>query len=119
MINPSGNRSLTFEPEDRCLVIGRGSNRELTAQARLLAPGTLILNFENSPSWVRLAEAQNRLIVTLTQAMPGLGGLRAERRLGFNLLIMDANGVMLSWPPLTLRFSWDCPSHWGLVETKP
>ncbi len=118
MINPSGTRPLTYLPEDRSLVIGRGAAGELVSEARRVLPGTMIEASEKSPPWVRLEEAENHLVVTLTEQMPGLGSLQAQRQLGFNLIIMAADGSILSWTPLTLRFSWDCPSYWGLVETK-
>ena len=118
MVNPSGTRPLTYLPEDRSLVIGRGSAGELTSEARRLLPGTMIQGSEKSPPWVQLEEAEDHLLLTLTEQMPGLGSLQAQRQLGFNLIIMAADGSILSWTPLTLRFSWDCPSFWGLVEIR-
>ena len=38
------------------------------------------------------------------------------RRVGFNMMFVGGQRELVSWTPLTLRFSWDSPSFWGLLE---
>jgi len=84
-------------------------------QARYLRPGTLVGSIETMPSWMQIEEEGQRLLLTITAETPGMGEARDPHKIGFNLLLVDGNGNMLSWAPLTMRFSWDSPSVWGLL----
>ncbi len=115
MINPDGTRPLVYGENDRCILIGRSSEGSLIAQARQLQPATFIESAENMPDWIRIEERGQRLLVTLTSETPALT-LGADSQMGFNLLMIDEKGQIISWTLLTDRFSWDSPSIWGLLK---
>lgn len=116
MLNPDGNRPLSYGPNDRCVVIGRRSDGTVASQARLLRPATLVDSIETNPSWVSVKEKGSRLLITI-QGLPSGGGVaKFGQRIGFNLLLIGPSGEMQSWAPLTMRFSWDAPSVWGILR---
>ena len=116
MINPDGKRPLVFGPDDRCIVLGESREGKLFAQARRLEPATVIESIENLPPWLGVEREGRRLLVTLRRDAPGLGELARGRQVGFNLMYVGEHRELVSWTPLTLRFSWDSPSFWGLLE---
>ena len=119
LINPDGQRPLVFGPDDRCIVVGESGDGKLLAQARRLEPATVIESIENFPPWMSVQREGSRLLVTLAPDAPGLGELAPGRRVGFNLMYVGGQRQLVSWTPLTLRFSWDSPSFWGLLEMAP
>ncbi len=116
MINPDGTRPLVFGPDDRCIVVGESPEGELFAQARRLEPATVIESIENLPPWLVAQREGSRLLLTLGPDAPGLGKLGPGRQVGFNMMYVGGRRELVSWTPLTLRFSWDSPSFWGLLE---
>jgi hypothetical protein len=116
LINPRGDRQLAFGSNDRCVVVGTLSEGVLSCESRTLLPATFIQNSKMSPSWVRIEREGRWILVTLNPEGPGLDGLQAGQKLGFNLVIISDTSKILSWAPLTLEFSWDAPSFWGLIE---
>ncbi len=118
LINPDGTRPLVFGSDDRCVVLGESADGKLFAQARLLGPATVVEAFENRPDWLVVERQGSRLLMTLRPDTPGLNRLSRARRLGFNLMYVGKQRELVSWTPLTMRFSWDSPSFWGLLETK-
>ena len=117
MINPDGTRPLVYGENDRCILIGRSSEGGLIAQARHLQPATFIESAEDMPDWIQLEEKDQRLLVTLTSEVPAMS-LDNNFQMGFNLLMIDEKGRIISWTPLTDRFSWDSPSIWGLLKLR-
>ena len=116
MINPDGTRPLVFGPDDRCIVVGESPEGELFAQARRLEPATVIESIENLPPWLIAQREGSRLLLTLGPDAPGLGKLGPGRQVGFNMMYVGGRRELVSWTPLTQRFSWDSPSFWGLLE---
>ena len=116
MINPDGKRPLVFGPDDRCIVVGESGDGKLVAQARRLEPATVIESIENLPPWLSVQREGPRLLMTVRPDAPGLGELARDRQVGFNLMYVGGKRELVSWTPLTLRFSWDAPSFWGLLE---
>ena len=116
LLNPDGARPLTYREHDRCLVIGLSESGDPLVQARSLGPATFISHLENQPGWAKLERSGSRLLLTIGPEAPGLGSLGPGRRLGFNLLFIDGDREVISWTPLTLQYSWDAPSYWGLLE---
>ena len=116
MINPDGTRPLVFGPDDRCIVVGESPEGELFAQARRLEPATVIESIENLPPWLVAQREGSRLLLTLGPDAPGLGKLGPGRQVGFNMMYVGGQRELVSWTPLTMRFSWDSPSFWGLLE---
>ena len=116
MINPDGTRPLVYGPHDHCIVLGESPEGELVTQARRLEPATVIESIENSPPWLVAQREGSRLLLTLGAETPGLGAVGPGRKVGFNLMYVGGQRELISWTPLTLRFSWDCPSFWGLLE---
>lgn len=116
MLNPDGNRPISYGPNDRCVVIGRRADGTISSQARLLRPATLVESVETDPPWISVEEKGARLLITI-RGLPSGGGIsRFGRRIGFNLLLIGPSGEMQSWAPLTMRFSWDAPSVWGILR---
>ena len=115
LINPGGVRALTYQENDQCILIAESDEGQLTAFTFQLRPATLISASQIQPPWLRIERDQQRLLVTLTAKTPGLNDL-AEQSIGFNLLFVDADGQIISWAPLTQRFTWDAPSIWGLLK---
>ena len=114
-INPSGARPLAFGERDRCIVVGRAADGHLLTRARYLRPGTLVHSTDTMPEWIGMEQEGQRLLVTLKLDTPGRAGLRQDQKIGFNLVLIGADGEIVSWAPLTTRFSWDSPSIWGLL----
>jgi hypothetical protein len=116
LINPRGDRQLAFGSNDRCIVVGSQSGGGLNCESRTLLPATHIQRSTISPPWIRIERQDRWLLVTLTPEGPGLDKMQPGRTMGFNLVIIGKTGKVLSWAPLTLDFSWDAPSFWGLIE---
>ena len=117
LINPDGTRPLVFGAYDRCVVLGESTYGEIFTQSRQLNPATVIEAFENEPDWIKAERQGSRLFITLRPETPGLSGLSQARQLGFNLMYIGKQREIVSWTPLMMRFSWDSPSFWGLLET--
>lgn len=115
LINPDGTRPLSYQGNDQCILIAASQDGGLTARTLHLLPATLISASEVEPSWLRIEKDNQRLLVTLTAETPGLNDLE-KQSLGFNLLFVGEDGQIISWAPLTQRFSWDTPSIWGLLK---
>jgi len=115
LINPDGTRPLSYQENDRCLLITESHDGKLTAFAFHLRPATLISASQIQPSWLAIERDEQRLLVTVTGETPGLNNL-AKKSIGFNLLFVSEDGQIVSWVPLTRRFSWDAPSIWGLLR---
>jgi hypothetical protein len=88
----------------------------VSCEVRTLLPATVIQNSESAPAWINLEARGPWILVTLTRDGPGLQELKAGQRMGFNIVVVGEKGQIISWMPLTLDFSWDAPSFWGLVE---
>jgi hypothetical protein len=88
----------------------------VSCQVKKLLPATVIQYSEPSPPWVEVETRGRWILVTLTCDAPGLEGLETGQQMGFNILVVGEKGQIISWAPLTLEFSWDAPSFWGLVE---
>jgi hypothetical protein len=116
LMNPTGDRQVSYAPDDRCIVIGRRTIGGVAWEALHLKPATWIHSSEAMPFWVRVRERERTILITVTKQAPGLNRIQSGSQLGFNLLIVDESGQIISWAPLTLRFSWDAPSFWGLLE---
>jgi hypothetical protein len=116
LINPKGDRRLSFGSNDRCVVVGSESGDVMNCEERTLLPATYIQSKTVAPPWIKVERAGQWVLVTLTRHGPGLEQLRAGKKMGFNLVIIEENGTTLSWAPLMLDFSWDAPSFWGLIE---
>ena len=118
MVNPGGTRPLTYGKDDRCIVLGRTTAGDLVAHVKSLRPATLVESSETMPEWLRVESHDRQLLITFTQETPGMDGFNREKTLGFNLLLIEGNGEMVSWTPLTQKHPWDTPSIWGLLELK-
>jgi len=116
LLNPSGTRPMSFGPNDRCIVVGRGKNGEIDTLALTLKPATFVDQVELSPDWITVEDIDNRIRLSLTKDAPGISSLDQNREYGFNVLITNNRGQLTSWAPLTTRFPWDAPSIWGLVR---
>lgn len=116
LVNPDGSRPLSYGENDRCVVVGADASGEARAAAHYLKPATLIGSSEVQPGWLKVEREGSRFLLTIRQNAPGFGHLAEGRELGFNLIIIAADGEMISWAPLTRRFTWDNPSVWGLLE---
>ena len=92
-------------------------DREISPSGFLPAsePATVIESIENLPPWLSVQREGPRLMTVRPDA-PGLGELARDRQVGFNLMYVGGKRELVSWTPLTLRFSWDAPSFWGLLE---
>lgn len=112
LINPDGSRPIAYGKNDRCILVGN-SGGTLRVIAFNLKPATLVESTEVNPDWVAATREGRNLLVDLD-----LSALeKAENReIGFNVIIIDDSGGMLSWAPLTRRFTWDSPSVWGLLR---
>ena len=115
MLNPSGDRALSYSAHDRCVVLFRDAAGRLTSSALVLRTATLIESSETPAAWVQLEEAAGRILVTIAPEGSGLGALHPEMEMGFNIILIGADSQVVSWVPLTRRFSWDQPSAWGLL----
>jgi hypothetical protein len=118
MVNPDGARPIAFNENDRCILLGRSPSGQVVADARYLYPATRIGLSEIMPPWTEIQEEDGRLLISVASGTPGLPRLAVGRKIGFNLIVVDADGNLLSWAPLTMRFSWDSPSVWGLLKLK-
>lgn len=116
LVNPGGNRPLAYGKDDRCILLGRNARSEVVAQARYLRPATFIESAETEPGWVRVEHEGGQILVTLRRNAPGMQHLWDDQKIGFNLILISGDGQITSWAPLTLRYSWDSPSIWGLLE---
>ncbi|HSR68973.1 MAG TPA: hypothetical protein VLU25_13630 [Acidobacteriota bacterium] len=116
LINPDGERPLSYGADDRCIVFSRNAEGVATAKSLYLRPATLIAASEDAPRWVSVQESGNRLLITLKPDAPGFGNLQEDRAIGFNLLMIRGDGQLVSWAPLTRPYSWDQPNVWGLLE---
>jgi hypothetical protein len=116
LVNPRGDRQLAFGSNDRCIVLGGHEGGPLSCLSRTLLPATYIQDSKRSPPWIKVERKDRWILVTLTSEGPGLELLQAGENIGFNLVIIGETGKILSWAPLTMDFSWDAPSFWGLIE---
>lgn len=112
LINPDGSRPIAYGKNDRCILVG-SSDEALQVVAFNLKPATLVESTEKNPRWVAVQKVSNNLLVNLDLTALGKAD---SKEVGFNLIIIDASGGMVSWAPLTRRFTWDSPSVWGLLR---
>ena len=116
LINPDGHRPMVYGQNDRCIVVGARTDGRPAAIAHTLQPGTLIADSESRPEWVQVEREGNHLLLRISMETPGFEGLGAGREIGFNLILIENDGTLVSWAPLTRRFTWDSPSVWGLLK---
>ena len=114
LINPDGTRPLSYQKNDQCIMVVESPDGALTTFALHLRPATVISASQVEPSWLHIERDEQRLLVTVTAETPGLNNLTGKS-IGFNLLLIDQDGGIVSWVPLTRPFSWDVPSIWGLL----
>jgi|GEM_PF-1180395 len=112
LINPDGSRPIAYGKNDRCILVGT-SGGVLRVIAFNLRPATLVESAEENPDWVTATREGRNLLLDLD--LSALGETD-HKEIGFNVIIIDDSGGMLSWAPLTRRFTWDSPSVWGLLR---
>jgi hypothetical protein len=55
------------------------------------------------------------LLIHIKSNTPG-STLEEQQSLGLNIVRVAEQGRMLSWAPLTLDYTWDSPTFWGLIR---
>jgi hypothetical protein len=115
LVNPDGTRPISYRSDDRCIVLGTDGRGNISAQSRYLRPATFVMSTEE-PGWISLEHSVSTVLVTLSTQMPGMGTLLDGRKIGFNIIIISGDSELTSWAPLTLRYTWDSPSIWGVLE---
>lgn len=115
LVNPDGTRPISYRENDRCIVLGVDKRGNISAQSRYLRPATFVVS-EEEPGWITVEHSGRSVLVTLSHETPGMGTLLDERQIGFNIIEISENSEVKSWAPLTLRYSWDAPSIWGILE---
>jgi hypothetical protein len=118
LLNPDGERPLRYGPEDRCVVIGLDDFGEISTRAVKLGPATVVEEADSDPDWLQVDQKGRSVRILVKPGAPGFGDLEEGRRIGFNILATGPNSTLYTWTPLTMQYSFDSPSVWGLLELK-